>query len=183
MSRPFLAGTTIYLRGLREEDLAGPWFDWFDDAEVCRFNNHHRFPNTARRMRNFLEQTAGGPQSLVLAVCDAATDAHLGNVSLDRIDLVNSSAEFSIVIGDPAAWGRGVGTEAGRLLLNHGFQELGLKRIGCGTSEENLGMQKLAIHLGMREEGRRRQAMYKNGRFLDILEYGVLREEFLLKQV
>lgn len=179
MATPFLAGTTIYLRGLREEDLGGPWFDWFDNAEVCRFNNHHRFPNTDRRMREFLEQVAGGPQTLVLAVCDAASHAHLGNVSLDRIDLVNRCAEFSIIIGDPAAWGRGVGTEAGRLLLRHGFRELGLQRIGCGTSEDNLGMQKLARKLGMSEEGRRRKALYKNGRFVDVLEFGVLRDEFL----
>lgn len=179
MPTPFLSGKTVYLRGLREEDLAGPWYDWFDDAEVCRFNNHHRFPNTARRMREFLEAAAGGPHTLVLAVCDAASHAHLGNVSLDRIDLVNRSAEFSVIIGDRAAWGKGVATEAGRLLLGHGFRELGLVRIGCGTGEDNTAMQKLALRLGMREEGRRRQALYKNGRFVDVLEFGVLRDEFL----
>ena len=32
----------------------------------------------------------------------------------------------------------------------------------------------------MREEGLRREAIYKNGRYLDIVEYGVLRHEFLI---
>jgi RimJ/RimL family protein N-acetyltransferase len=39
-------------------------------------------------------------------------------------------------------------------------------------------MQKLAGQLGMREEGRRRGAMWKRGRFVDVLEYGVLADEF-----
>jgi len=41
-------------------------------------------------------------------------------------------------------------------------------------------MKKLAIKLKMREEGLRREAIYKNGRYLDIVEYGVLRHEFLI---
>ena len=176
---PFLMGETVYLRGLSEEDLDGPWFRWFDDPEVCRFNNHHRFPNTMPRMREFLERAAGGPDTLVLAVVHKESHNHLGNVSLDRIDWVNRSAEFSIIIGEPSAWRQGAGREAGRLIVRHGFLELGLNRIGCGTSEDNVGMQKLAGKLGMHEEGRRRQAMYKKGRYLDILEYGVLRDEFM----
>jgi RimJ/RimL family protein N-acetyltransferase len=39
-------------------------------------------------------------------------------------------------------------------------------------------MQKLALKLGMKPEGRRRQAMYKNGKYSDILEYGILKTEY-----
>jgi RimJ/RimL family protein N-acetyltransferase len=35
-------------------------------------------------------------------------------------------------------------------------------------------MQKLALKLGMSEEGRRREALWKNGIFADIVEYGLL---------
>ena len=51
-------------------------------------------------------------------------------------------------------------------------------RIGCATFETNVGMRKLAGALGMIEEGVRRQAAYKDGRYLDVVEYGLLRAEF-----
>ncbi|MBM4229579.1 MAG: GNAT family N-acetyltransferase [Gammaproteobacteria bacterium] len=39
-------------------------------------------------------------------------------------------------------------------------------------------MQKLARALGMQEEGRRRSALFLEGAWVDVLEYGVLRDEF-----
>jgi RimJ/RimL family protein N-acetyltransferase len=33
--------------------------------------------------------------------------------------------------------------------------------------------------LAMRQEGVRRQAYFKGGKFVDVIEFGVLREEFL----
>ena len=45
----------------------------------------------------------------------------------------------------------------------------------------NVAMQKLAEYLGMVLEGRRRQAAFKDGLWLDIVEYGVLLDEYLDK--
>jgi RimJ/RimL family protein N-acetyltransferase len=65
--------------------------------------------------------------------------------------------------------------EAGTLLINHAFKSLNLHRIYCGTSSDNIAMQKLAIKLGMAQEGLRKEAIYKNGNYSDILEYGLLK--------
>jgi len=99
-------------------------------------------------------------------------------VALQRIDPIARSAEFAIVIGEREAWGKGVGKEAGRLICQHGFSVLNLNRIHCGTFETNEAMRRLAVDLGMREEGRRREAAFKDGRFVDVVEFGVLRAEF-----
>jgi RimJ/RimL family protein N-acetyltransferase len=55
---------------------------------------------------------------------------------------------------------------------------LNLERIHCGTAAGNAGMQGLARKLGMREEGRRRSHLFLEGERVDVLEYGILREEF-----
>ena len=57
---------------------------------------------------------------------------------------------------------------------------LNLNRIACGTFENNKGMRKLAEYLGMCEEGRRRRAVYKYGRYVDVIEYGVLKDEYVV---
>ena len=40
-------------------------------------------------------------------------------------------------------------------------------------------MQKLAIALGFKEEGLRKEAMYKDGVFTDVIEYGLLKSDFV----
>ena len=64
------------------------------------------------------------------------------------------------------------------MICDHGFFTMNLNRISCGTFDNNLSMKKIAHYLGMAEEGCRRKAAYKNGKFIDIIEYGVLRDEY-----
>lgn len=175
----FLTGQDVSLRALTEADCSGAYLNWFNDPEVCRLNGHHLFPYRQADALEYVKRVRGSPTDLVLAIALNADGRHIGNVSLQGIDPVNRSAEFAIVIGEKDCWGKGYSKQAGRLLLSHGFLELNLHRIHCGLAEGNVAMERLALSLGMQPEGRRRQALYKEGRYLDILEYGVLREEYL----
>ena len=105
-------------------------------------------------------------------------DRHIGNIALQHIHPVYRTADFSIIIGEKSAWGSGVGKESGRLICDHGFLTMNLHRIACGTFENNIAMQRLAVYLGMVKEGVRRKAAFKEGKYLDIIEYGVLKHEY-----
>ena len=96
-----------------------------------------------------------------------------------RLDFVSRSAEFAIVIGAKDCWGKGHSKEAARLLLDHAFFTLNLNRVYCGTFETNVAMKKLAEYLAMQVEGRRRQSVFKQNRYVDVIEYGVLRQEYI----
>lgn len=175
----FLSGTRIYLRMLDRSDIEGNYRFWFSDAEICRYNAHHRFPYANDELVQYVDGLCGARDRLVLAIIDRDGDHHIGNVSLQGIDPVERSAEFAIVIGEKFAWGKGFSKEAARLMIDHGFGALNLHRIYCGTSSENVPMQKLAISMGFLLEGRRREAIYKDYHYRDILEYGLLRREWL----
>ena len=178
MRKPFLTGEKVYLRAITKEDLNANYREWFNDEEVCRYNSHHRFPNYDENMREYYERVIKSRENLILAICDKKTDAHIGNIALENISAVDRSAEFAIIIGDKKSWGKRIGTDASKRIIAHGFEQLNLHRIYCGTSEDNIGMQKLAAALGFVEEGRAREAMFKNGSFKTIINYGLLRHEF-----
>jgi len=175
----FLQGQRIQLRALTEKDLTEEYLQWLNDEEVCRYNSHAIFPNTEQKMKNYFDRL-DIQREVVLAIIDAKLNKHVGNISLQNINWVSRNAEFAILLGDKNYWGKGYGEEAAQLIVSYGFERLNLHRIYCGTVEGNEGMKKLAIKLKMREEGLRREAIYKNGRYLDIVEYGVLRHEFLI---
>ena len=181
MKFPLIIGERISLRGLCEEDAYGNYPKWFNDQEVCINNRHAVFPYSEKDCLNYIQKVINSKEDLVLAILLKETNKHIGVISLQNINYISRSAELAILLGERDCWGKGYAKEASFLLISHGFRQLNLHRIYCGTSSENIAMQKLAISLGMCEEGRRRMAIYKNGRFSDILEYGLLMDEFLTK--
>lgn len=164
----------IYLRPLHEEDAEGDYPSWLNDQEVCQYNSHGDILYTKEMALYYIQSVHNNPTCKVFAICDKLTNKHIGNISLQAISTKNQSAEFAILLGNKAFWGKGLSKEAGKLLIAYGFNDLNLHRIYCGTSEANTPMQRLALSLGMELEGRRKEALFKNNRFYDILEYGIV---------
>ncbi len=61
-------------------------------------------------------------------------------------------------------------------VVNHGFKKLNLHRIYCGTAATNKAMNQLALKLGMKEEGIRKEHLFLDGLWVDVVEYGILRQ-------
>lgn len=175
----FIESTNLYLRALEKNDLQGEYFQWLNDETVTQFNSHGRFPNNENKMDSYFNYTQSATNALILAIVDKKNNKHVGNISLQNINWVDRNAEFAILLGDKSIWGKGYGYEAGILIMKHGFEKLNLHRIYCGTSSENIGMQKLAFKLNMKKEGERIDAIFKNGSYFNIIEYGVLKNQFL----
>ncbi len=174
----FLDGKHVYLRPLELEDAKGNYKQWFNDFDVCRGNSHFRFPLSQLSIEAYIEQAMKKADTVVLAIVEKGSNQHIGNVALQKIDYIVRQAEFAIVIGQKEAWGKGYGLEAMNLIINHGFNELNLRRIYCGTFEDNFGMQRIAEKLGFKKEGVRKQAAFKSGRYVDVFLYGLLRDRF-----
>ena len=170
----FLQGRTIYLRALNEQDILGNYSTWLNDLEITKYNSHGRFPMTVEKLLNFVQMSAQSNTSLVMAVVNKENDDHVGNISLQSINWIDRNAEIAFLLGEKSYWGKGIMLEAGKLIIKHGFNSLNLHRIYCGTSSQNIGMQKLAEKLEMTIEGIRKEALFNNGTYDDIIEYGIL---------
>lgn len=167
---------SYFVRPLEEADVLGAYPTWFQDQDVCRYNSHGKFFHPLEYYREYVAATAQ-ERRIVWAVCHRQ-DGHVGNVSLQDIATINRTAEFAIILGDKRHWGKGLGCLAGRALLEHGFRIIDLHRVYCSTAATNIGMRKLALRLGMIEEGTRRQHLLLDGSRVDVVEYGILRDEY-----
>ena len=154
-------GERIYLRPLHINDADGNYPSWLNDKVVCQYNSHGDILYTKKMALSYIQSVQNNPTCNVFAICDKVSDKHIGNIALQAISSKNQSAEFAILLGDKAFWGKGLSKEAGKLLIDYGFHTLKLHRIHCGTSEANIPMQHLALALGMKLEGRRKEALFK----------------------
>lgn len=173
----FLEDEEIGLRPLELRDVEGNYKNWFNDEQVCKWNAHHRYPMQKAELVDYVNN-CNSADSIVLAIEDKKTKEHVGNVSIQEISYVDRSGEFAIIIGEKAYWKKGYAIRACRLIIRHAFDQIGLQRVYVGASEKNLGAQKIVENVGFKKEGVRRKAIYKNGEFLDIYEYGLLKEEW-----
>ncbi len=178
MKNPFLTGEKIYLSPITKEDISDEYIGWLNDKEVCRDNSHATFPNNRTRAMEYVENAQQSKTDLVFTIRWKENDRHIGNAALIRIDPVYRCADIVILIGNKDFWGRGVGTECYRLLIDHGFRQLNLNRMASGLTSRNKAMIKICEKVGMRKEGTLREAMFKDGQYLDVELYAILRGEF-----
>jgi [ribosomal protein S5]-alanine N-acetyltransferase len=87
-------------------------------------------------------------------------------------------AEIGYWIGVPY-WGRGYASEAAEELIRHGFEDLGLERIYAGYYARNVASGRVLQKVGMVYEGTMRRHVCKWGEYLDVVCYGLLRDEWL----
>ena len=173
----FLKGNQFHLRTLTVSDAEGNYKKWLNDQEIVQFNSHGRFPMTTEKLIAYINSTSSSTNTIVLAIIDTNTNSHIGNISLQSINWIDRNAEIAFLLGEKSFWGKGIMNEAGSILLDHAFNVLNLHRVYCGTSEENIGMQKLAEKLGMVKEGKRKEAIFKNGNYYDIIEFGIVKKK------
>lgn len=102
----------------------------------------------------------------------------IGGCGFFNLDGKNCCAEFGVMIGDKSCWNQGYGTEAVRMLVQHGFNTLNLHRIYLRVLENNPRAIRAYEKVGFIHEGRQRQAEYKDGRYIDLLVMSVLKDEF-----
>ncbi len=95
-----------------------------------------------------------------------------------HIDSLNRTAEFGIFIGDPDDWGHGYGSDALNAVCDFGFGRLDLARIELYTRADNQVGQRSYQKAGFTVEGTRRSAIHAEGRRVDEVLMGYLREEW-----
>ena len=181
MNLPFLVGDNIYLRALLPADAKGNYPKWLNDEYICRYSEHHINPYTEAMALDYIQDLSSSSDKLLLAIIDKKTETHIGNIGLSSISSLHKSAEFSLMIGEKSFHAKGLSKEASTLILRHGFSSMNLHRIFCGTMQSNIPMQKLAVSLGMLEEGKVRDEVYKNGKYHDTFRYAILKDEFFKK--
>ncbi|KAJ5373108.1 Acyl-CoA N-acyltransferase [Penicillium concentricum] len=73
---------------------------------------------------------------------------------------------------------QGYGTEAINWMLDWAFKNAGLHRVECNVFGWNPRAQKTYHKLGFREEGRRRECLFKDDKWWDEVHLGILKKEW-----
>jgi RimJ/RimL family protein N-acetyltransferase len=175
-----LKGKRVLLRPVKRSDISY-FLKWFNDPEVVQYVGIY-LPVTEMSEEKYIEELgttrAGSDARLVIEAIESDLTRPIGDCALHEINSKEHRAVFDIVIGEKDYWSRGYGTEAARLLLDYGFDQLNLHSISSSAIAFNERSIRLHKKVGFRDEGRRRQAVFRNGQYHDEVLFGMLREEW-----
>lgn len=167
------------LRELERKDLARI-NKWRNDPElIALLGAPFRYISPEVDEKWFEAYMANRANAVRCAITKEDDDTILGLVNLVPIDHINQSAVFSIMIGDKENQGKGMGTFAVQEMLKHAFLNMNLHRVELDLSEYNSRSKHLYEKCGFVYEGCKRNARYKNGRFVNVLQYAILKEDYL----
>jgi RimJ/RimL family protein N-acetyltransferase len=151
---------------------------WLRDYDVQRFLGMLPVPMTDDAEAAWFEEAVKHEGTYTFSIRVLADDRLIGNCGLFGFDWKNRFAEFGILIGEKDAWGHGYGTDAARLILRFGFDELNLNRIWLRVYDFNPRAVRAYEKAGYVHEGTYRQALYREGAYHDIHVMSMLRDEW-----
>ncbi len=159
-----LRGNNVILRPLEREDLDRSRM-WVNDIEIGR-GLLRILPVTEIEQERWFEDISTKSSKLVWAV--QKDSVHIGNLGFYNLDFLHRRAEAWCYIGDKALRGQGLGKEAFALLLNYGFNGLGLNKIYLHVAGENHVAIAMYQSFGFVTEGNLEQEYFIQGSFQDV---------------
>lgn len=161
--KPTLTGELVELRPVAVADavhLAAV------DPETIRLTGTHRTHGLAELERWYATR-AEHDDRLDLSIVERRTGSWAGEAVLNDLDPDNLSCGFRILLAGPAFYGRGLGTEAARLILEYAFERVGLHRVELEVYAFNPRARHVYEKLGFRPEGTKRDALRWDGQWVD----------------
>lgn len=99
-------------------------------------------------------------------------DSLIGGMGL-HIDKMHHKAEMGYWIAEPF-WNQGYATEAGKAVIQFGFEVLNLHKIYATHFPFNPASGKVLLNIGMAFEADLKQHYFKNGAYLDGRQYSII---------
>ncbi|MFE6283353.1 GNAT family N-acetyltransferase [Streptomyces sp. NPDC057877] len=174
--KPVLTGEKTVLRPFTADDAEVMW-EIIGDPEVAHFTGTPPAALTPERVRSWYATRADQPDRLDLAVTDRATGELVGEVVLHEWEAQARGCTFRTLLG-PRGRGRGLGTEATRLIVGYGFERLGLHRIQLDAYAHNHRALRVYEKTGFVVEGVRREVELRDGAWVDEVVMGLLDREW-----
>ncbi len=166
---PTLYGESVVLRPVTAED-AGGLVDLLHDHDARRLTGTHGQvrPGAIERAVDYYSSRADDDSTMHLAITDRQTRAFIGEAVLFDIDRDNLSCSFRIALVGPAVTGRGHGSEATRLVVDHALGPLALHRIELEVLAFNPRARRVYEKVGFLSEGLKRHAVRWDGEWIDV---------------
>lgn len=164
----------IQLKKITKSDLK-LLIEWRNSNKIFLYNTQYFLLNLKMQMEwfNSLQNDSSRKMFMILH-----ENVKIGICGLIDIDYKNKNANIAIIIGKTQLHTKGLGTMALSNLLNYGFKELGLHRIGADVIEYNKTSIRLFEKSKFKIDAVQRDVIWRNNRWWNMYSMSILKDDF-----
>ncbi|SHL60100.1 MULTISPECIES: GNAT family N-acetyltransferase [Shouchella] len=179
-SHYFWQDDNVRLRAMQPEDWQADYLSKFDTPARRFLACAIELPPTVSGSQTFAEEHAdfASTKGRIMFTIENEKGNNIGSINLNRIDERNGTFSIGIII-DKQYRGKGYGTSAMNILLKYAFFERRLHKFNDCVLKGNEGSVKMMEKLGCIQEGVRRQVVYMDGQYVDLILFGLTKDEFV----
>ena len=170
-------GQKVMLRAMEPEDME-MLRETVNDPEIERMVGGWSFPVSAYAQKKWYDDAVMDRNSQRYVIVVQNTGEAIGLINLVDIDWKNRTAFHGIKLKSNAPKGQGYATDAVMALEWYAFEQLNLNRLDGSCIVYNEASQRLYDKCGVKVEGIRRQAVFKDGQYFDQQYTGILRDDY-----
>jgi RimJ/RimL family protein N-acetyltransferase len=180
MFQPLFRGKLMRLAAPLPEDK-DTFARWTLDDDYLRLLDDDPIqPESAFHFSSF-DSARSSNNSYYFHLRTLSDDRLIGFVVLFNIKWASQTSELAIGIGEADYRGKGYGSDTLSLILNYAFNELNLFRVGLNVMDYNTKAIAAYERAGFVREGLRRKAVLREGMRYDLVQFGILRDEWQSK--
>lgn len=168
----FPENSLVSLFVLTPEHVGENYVSWLNAPEVNQYLESRFVAHTIESTRAFVAATLASPNSAFFGIKSHLLDRHVGNIKLGPIDEYHRPGDIGILVGDKAAWGKGIATTAISLITEIARNQLKLRKLTAGCYASNVGSQRAFENAGFVVEGVRPAQFLQNGKPEDLVLMG-----------
>lgn len=172
-----LKGKVVTLRAVEQEDIE-MLRQLTNSAEYEKMIVGWSFPISKKEQEEWYNNCKNGLYRIRYTIV-TEEDGPVGMIGLRDIDWKNGTASgLGMRIAKKEIRTRGLATDAWMTLMRYAFEELRLNRINGSALVYNKASLRVCEKVGFKVEGIKRQAVYKNGEFIDQVMMGCLKSDY-----
>ncbi|MHB2018374.1 MAG: GNAT family N-acetyltransferase [Candidatus Xenobia bacterium] len=167
--------TRLRLWALEKFDLSKN-YHWGNDPELISFTGMSPYPKSLWEIEKWYEGVLTNANARLFTI-KTNEGEYIGNIELNSIDWRVGKCELGLMLGEKTFWNQGWGAEAIQGAVKFAFEHMRMERVSARVLDFNLRAQKCFEKCGFKREGVERHAFFAEGRYHDIVMFGILRGE------
>lgn len=184
LSTNILKGSRIELVALNPDRDSNLWSEWRQNSEFLRLLEGDPAVLYSRKAnKDWMEKHLQDFLEFEFMIQTLDQPIPIGFVGLEGNIRFHKDAFVGIGLGDPKYWGKGYGTEAMALILRYAFMELNLHRVSLNVFSYNERAIRSYQKNGFVIEGKISNLVERDGKFWDVYYMGILKSEWLEKNI
>jgi len=142
---------------------------WYEDEDVVRYSDNQYRKITLKSQKKYVNDCLESDSKFLYGIF--IDEIYIGNILITNIYYYHKTGEISFFIGDKNYWGKGIMSQAIKIIIGISKNNLKLSKIYAGVASENYGSIKVLKKNKFKIEGVKKQHLIYNSRNYDQYDF------------